>query len=127
MLSVNPVTWFEIPVSDMQRATKFYEAALSVKLAPNQMGPLQMAWFPMEKGAAGAAGSLVKGDGYVPSHQGSMVYFTVDAIDATLARIAKAGGKKLFPKTSIGQYGFIAHFEDSEGNRVSLHEVAQGS
>jgi len=22
---------------------------------------------------------------------------------------------------SIGEYGFIAHFQDSEGNRVALH------
>jgi predicted enzyme related to lactoylglutathione lyase len=126
MSSVNPVNWFEIPVSDVQRATKFYEAAFGVKLAPNEMGPLQMAWFPMEKGAPGAAGTLVKGEGFTPSHQGSMVYFRVEAIDATLKKIVKAGGKTLLPRTSIGQYGFIAHFADSEGNRVALHEAAQG-
>jgi len=27
----------------------------------------------------------------------------------------------LLPKMSIGEYGFIAHFQDSEGNRVALH------
>jgi predicted enzyme related to lactoylglutathione lyase len=125
-LQVNPVNWFEIPVSDMRRGTKFYEAAFGVKLAPNEMGPLQFAFFPMERGAAGAGGTLVEGEGYVPSHQGSMVYFRVEAIDAALKRIVKAGGKTLLPRTSIGQYGFIAHFEDTEGNRAALHEAAQG-
>lgn len=127
MLSPNPVNWFEIPVSDMRRATKFYEAAFGVKLDANEMGPFQFAFFPMEKGAPGAGGTLVKGDGYTPSHQGTMVYFRVDAIDPYLKKIVKAGGKELSPRKSIGQYGFIAHFEDSEGNRVSLHEAAQGS
>jgi predicted enzyme related to lactoylglutathione lyase len=28
----------------------------------------------------------------------------------------------LNPKTSIGEYGFVGHFEDSEaGNRVAVH------
>ena len=126
MSSVNPVNWFEVPVGDMKRATKFYEAVFGFTLAPNEMGPHQFAFFPMERGAAGAAGTLVKGEGYTPSHQGTMVYFSVDAIDAALKKIVKAGGKTLFPRTSIGQYGFIAHFEDSEGNRVCLHEAAQG-
>ena len=120
----NPVNWFEIPVRDMRRATKFYEAAFGVTLAPNEMGPCQLAFFPMERGGAGAGGTLVKGDGYTPSHQGTMVYFSTAAIDAVLPKIVQAGGKMLLPKTSIGQYGFIAHFEDSEGNRVSLHEPA---
>ncbi len=121
--SSNPVRWFEIPVRDMTRATKFYQAVFGVELAPNEMGPFQMAFFPMERGAAGAGGTLVKGDGYTPSHQGTMVYFGVDAIDASLKKIEAAGGKTLVPRKSIGQYGFIGLFEDSEGNRVALHEA----
>ena len=53
-----------------------------------------------------------------------MVYFHVNDIEATLAKIESNGGKTLFPKTGIGEHGFIAHFEDSEGNRVSLHAVS---
>lgn len=110
----------------MHRATKFYETAFGVKLAPNEMGPNQMAWFPMEMGSPGAAGTLMKGDGFTPSHQGSLVYFKVGTIDAALKKIVSAGGKTLLPRTSIGQHGFIAHFEDSEGNRVALHELPKG-
>ena len=128
MSSANPVNWFEIPVSDMQRAVKFYEAVFGGKLAPpTEMGAHLFAFFPMERGASGAAGSLVKGEGYTPAHQGTVVYFSVDAIDAALKKVGKAGGKTLFPRTSIGQYGFFAHFEDAEGNRVALHEMAQGA
>ena len=119
----NPVNWFEIPVTDMSRAKSFYEAVLSVEITETEMGPNKMGWFPMEMGATGAAGTLILGEGYTPSHSGSLVYINVDTIDPTLELIAANGGKTLMPRMSIGQHGFIAHFEDTEGNRVALHEA----
>ncbi len=118
----NPVNWFEIPVTNLARAKTFYESILGVVLTEMEMGPKKMGWFPMELGATGATGTLIQGEGYTPSHDGSLVYIHVDAIDTTLAAIGSAGGKTLLPRTSIGEHGFIAHFEDTEGNRVALHE-----
>ena len=118
----NPVNWFEIPVSDLARAKKFYEAILSVEIAETEIGPNKLGWFPMDKEAFGATGTLIKGDGYIPSHEGTLVYIHVDEISPTLEAINNAGGRTLVPRTSIGKYGFIAHFEDCEGNRVALHE-----
>lgn len=118
----NPVNWFEIPVNDIAKAKTFYESILEIELTESEMGPKKMAWFPMEMGAAGSTGSLVEGDGYTPSHEGSLVYLHVDQIDPTLEKIDASGGKTLMPRMSIGQHGFIAHFEDCEGNRVALHE-----
>jgi hypothetical protein len=118
----NPVNWFEIPVSDMGRAKEFYESVLSVEIVETEMGPNKMGWFPMEMGRMGSPGTLILGDGYKPSHDGSLVYLHVDSIDPTLEAIGGAGGKTLMSRISIGQHGFIAHFEDSEGNRVALHE-----
>jgi predicted enzyme related to lactoylglutathione lyase len=117
----NAVNWFEIPVDDLERAKKFYESVLGVELAVNQMGPLQMGWFPSHEGAPGATGSLVKGEGYTPSHAGSIVYLHVDDVETALGKVNATGGKTLVLKTGIGEYGFIGHFEDSEGNRVALH------
>ena len=122
----NPVNWFEIPVNNIASAKTFYQSAFGVELTQTEMGPSEMAWFPMEMGAAGSAGTLIQGDGYTPSHHGSLVYIGVPKIDAALARIGEAGGKTLIPRTSIGQHGFIAHFEDCEGNRVALHEAPAG-
>ncbi len=107
----NPVNWFEIPVNDMARAKTFYEKVLGIDLAETEMGPNKMAWFPMEMGAFGAAGTLIQGEGYRPSHDGSLVYIHVDKIDPTLDLINQEGGKALMLRTSIGQHGFIAHFE----------------
>ncbi len=120
----NVVNWFEIPVHDLERARRFYEGVFGIELTRSDMGPLQMAMFPIMHHAPGACGALVKADGYAPSHGGTVVYLSVDDIDATLARVTAGGGKTLFPKTGIGEYGFIAHFEDSEGNRVALHSDA---
>ena len=122
MSAVNPVNWFEIPVNDLARAKSFYESILGIELTESEMGPIKMASFPMEQGAAGAAGSLMKGDAYTPSQDGTMVYLHVDDIEVTLGKINDSGGKTLMPKMNIGQHGFMAQFEDSEGNRVALHE-----
>ena len=84
------------------------------------------ATFPMEMDRAGAAGTLIQGDGYKPSHEGSLVYLHVDSIDPTLEAIKNNGGKMIMPRLDIGQHGFIAHFEDTEGNRVALHESPAG-
>jgi predicted enzyme related to lactoylglutathione lyase len=118
---MNPVNWFEIPVIDLERAKRFYESLLGIKLTKTEMGPLKMAWFPMVQGASGATGTLVQVEGYTPSHAGTLVYLSVDDLDGILTKVKANGGKTLVPKMGIGEYGFIAHFEDSEGNRVALH------
>jgi len=116
----NPVSWFEIPVTDMPRAKAFYEQVLNVKLQPLNFGPLEMAMFPMRPGTPGAAGALMKGEAFQPSQQGVQIYFTTPDVDGTLERAQKLAGKVVLPKTRIGPLGFIASFEDSEGNRVGL-------
>jgi uncharacterized protein len=119
----NPVNWFEIPTNDLGRAQVFYEHVLGVQLSLNEIGPAKMAWFPMEKEGTGAAGTLMKAEGYTPSHSGTLVYFSVEDIEGTLKKVNEKGGKTLMPKESIGEYGFIGLFEDSEGNRVGLHSM----
>ena len=119
----NPVNWFEIPVSDMTRAQAFYSTVLGVEITGVENEQSQMGWFPMEMNTPGAAGTLVKGEGYKPSHDGSRVYINVDRIEPTFAAVNKPGGRTLMPRTSIGEHGFIAHFEDTEGNRVALYEA----
>jgi predicted enzyme related to lactoylglutathione lyase len=65
---------------------------------------------------------LVQGPGRTPSKSGTLVYFTVADIDAALRRVEGAGGRVVVPKAT-GDYGAIAHFEDSEGNLVALHQA----
>ena len=119
----NLANWFEIPVKDLERAIVFYERVFDVKLTPEEMGDMKMAMFPFDQNATGAAGSLMKAGSYEPSHAGTVVYFSVDDINETLRRITANGGKVLMPRTSIGQYGAIAQYEDTEGNRLALHSM----
>lgn len=119
----NPVQWFEIPVRNIVASTKFYEELFSTKLQPQEMGPAKMAMFSFDGSKTGASGALVQSEGYQPSNTGSVVYFTVSNLDETLKRVPELGGKVVVPRTSIGEHGFIAHFEDKEGNRVALHTI----
>lgn len=120
---INPVVWFEIPVVDMERGKAFYEAVFGQKLAVVDMGLRQMAMFSMEMGVPGIGGALVKEETFVPSYAGSMIYFSVSDITGTLDKVVVNNGKILIPKTPIGEYGFCAYFEDSEGNRIGLHTM----
>lgn len=122
----NAVGWFEIPVADMERAMKFYEAVFAVKLERHQMGPLDMAWFPSLEEGKGAAGSLVyHKEWYQPSSMaGVLIYFTAHSGDLQneLARVEPAGGKILMPRKQISEeYGYMAVVLDTEGNRIALH------
>jgi predicted enzyme related to lactoylglutathione lyase len=120
----NPVGWFEIPVADIDRAAKFYGAALGFEVARQDFFGQQFGFFPMgDCTGPGISGALINTGGKVkPSHEGTTVYFRFPALDPVIASIEKAGGKIIIPRQSIGQFGFMAQFEDSEGNRIGLHE-----
>ena len=121
----NVVGWFEIPVTDMERAIAFYEAVFEVKLDHRQMGPVDMAMFPGVEGKIGSGGSLVYSKGnYAPSKDGILIYFTAFSGDLTLelGRVEKAGGKILLPKTQISpEVGYMGLAMDTEGNRIAFH------
>lgn len=121
----NVVGWFEVPVSNMDRAIRFYETVFEFKLQRSQMGPLDMAWFPGVDKGMGAAGSLVyHKDFYKPGLDGILIYFTAFSGDLSieLSRVEAMGGKVVQPKTLISEeIGYMGIFIDSEGNRIALH------
>ena len=120
--AVNPVGYFEIPVTDMARAVRFYETVFEIRLERQTIDGYEMALFPFDPNAPGATGSLAKGDVYVPAKTGPILYFRVADIDAVLARATAGGGTVLYPKKDVGDFGHVAEFEDSEGNRIGIHK-----
>ncbi len=120
----HPVCYFEIPVNDMGRAVAFYEAVFALKLERTEIDGNEMALFPEAVGTNAITGALARGASYVPSRQGTRIYFRTDSIDTTLERAVAAGGIVMYPKTSIGDLGWVAEFEDSEGNVIALHSPA---
>ena len=116
------VGWFEIPVHNMDRAKAFYEAVFKIEIAIHDFGGMLMGWFPFNEGKPGAAGTLIKQDTYIPSQEGTLVYFISQDVQNELDRIEAAGGKIYQPKTQISpEHGFMGAFIDSEGNRIALH------
>jgi uncharacterized protein len=123
----NVISWFEIPVTDMDRAQRFYETILGVQLVPMDMPNLQMRMFPIDDPMNGIGGALCLAPGfYQPSAtDGPLVYLNGNPdVQHILDRIGKAGGKIVVPKTQISpEHGHMAVFTDTEGNRVALHSV----
>ncbi len=122
----NAVNWFEIPVSDYERAKKFYSAVIGEEIVDHHMEEKNMKYgiFPYHMESNKVGGALVQMEGMKPSMDGSTVYLNGgDDLSVPLSRIEAAGGKILMPKTDIQENGFIALFTDTEGNKVALHSM----
>ncbi len=117
----NPGTYFEIPVTDFERAVGFYEAVFLCELQIENIDGNQMAVFPGHPKSPGIIGALAKGSSYKPSMDGSRIYLHTASIDETLKLVIENGGQVEYPKTSIGDLGWVAEFIDTEGNRIALH------
>jgi predicted enzyme related to lactoylglutathione lyase len=122
--SPHTLSWFEIPVTNFTRAKAFYEAVLGRSIEPMTMGPITMGFLSTDPTAV--SGAIVLGEGGTPSQLGTVVYFNGgDDLAPMLARVMKAGGSVVVPKTEIGNdFGYFAHFVDTEGNKVGLHSMA---
>ena len=117
----NALNWFEIPSTDLDRAIRFYETVLELKLTGEVFGGTPMAVFPSGH-PSDIYGALIQTSTRRPSLDGSLVYLNATGkLEACLERIPRAGGEVLMPKTDIGEPGFIAIFRDTEGNSVALH------
>ncbi len=120
--STNALNWFEIPASNINRSKEFYEMIFSIEMPINEMHNSVMAFFPWESGSGKATGALVQSEMHKPSKEGSIIYLNANPnLDPILKRVEKAGGKILVPKMDIGEHGFIAFIEDTEGNKVGIH------
>jgi len=125
----NAISWFEIPAVDLNRAQKFYETIFNIQMIPLDTPNFQMRMFPVENMMNGIGGALSKSEHfYKPSAtDGPLVYLNANPdVQNVLDKIEAAGGKIVVPKTQISpEYGYMAVFIDTEGNRVALHSVPQ--
>ncbi len=123
-MTPNAVHWFEIPAADLARARRFYEAIFAIEMRPLELGNgLTMAMFPATP-TQGVGGALCHHPQYYrPSRDGVLVYLNADPdLAVVLGRIERSGGEVLVGKTQISpEYGYMAVFVDTEGNRVALH------
>jgi predicted enzyme related to lactoylglutathione lyase len=121
---MNPITWVEIPVSDMERAVKCYNTLFGWDLKIIDLGDLTMAWFPNDEKRVGASGTLILQESYVPSQEGALVYFESDDVQIQVDRFASAGCSLIKNKSQISpDHGYMAAALDSEGNRIAFHSI----
>lgn len=117
------VSWFEIPVRDLERAQAFYEKLLAKALRREAMGPQTLAVIPFDP-AQGVGGALISGVHIPdPSPNGTLVYLNAEpSLDAAVERAVAAGGRVATPRVELPEgMGCFAHVIDTEGNRVGLH------
>jgi predicted enzyme related to lactoylglutathione lyase len=122
----NTIDWFEIYTSNFDRAKKFYTEVFRLQLtdlpvSSDRHADMKYATFPARATTPG--GALVKIEQAKPGYGGTLVYFASEEINAELSRVEAAGGKILRSKTNLGEFGYIALIEDTEGNLVGLHST----
>ncbi len=121
MTKVNPVGWFDIHVSNMDRAKKFYETVFNLQLVDLPLEWGKQSLFPFDHESPNISGALVEKADMTPTGNNTVVYFETEDCIAEEQRIEAAGGTILRPKMSIGDFGFVSICLDTEGNTIGLH------
>ncbi|MBX9782664.1 MAG: VOC family protein [Chitinophagaceae bacterium] len=123
------ISWFEIPTNDIDRAQQFYETIFEIKLNPLDMPNIKMRMFPLDNPLEGTGGALCYAEGFYKASatDGPLLYLNGNPdVQHVLDKVEAAGGKILVPKTQISEeYGYMAVFLDTEGNRIALHSVPE--
>lgn len=119
----NKIVWTDIPVNNLERASKFYSKIMNLEFTIEEFGNIKFALCPHTDEEA--AFCLIEEKNFKPcnlDYTTPMIYLNVnERIDQALSEVTKHGGKIINTKEQIGPYGFRAIILDSEGNRLALH------
>ena len=120
----NLISIIEIPVTDFQRATKFYEAILGVAIEAMEMDGVELGVIPSDEGTVSVV--LAKGNDYQPTTSGAVLYLNMaEDLQPTLDKVTSNGGNVIVPKSEISpEMGYFALFIDTEGNKLGLHSMS---
>jgi hypothetical protein len=125
----NAISWFEIPATDLPRAQHFYETIFGIQMIPVDMENIKMRMFPLDDNMTEIGGAVVDSGGFhKPSlTEGPLIYLNGNPdVQQVLNKVEAAGGAIMVPKTQISpEYGYMAVFIDTEGNRIGLHSIPQ--
>jgi uncharacterized protein len=119
---VMQAVWVEIPVSDLERAATFYQTVFGLPAGEVSDEGVRRTLTLVNPGENGAGISLNQTANFEPSASGTLVYLQTDG--GALDKISAAGGKIVQEKTSMGESGFYATVQDTEGNLLALYFVA---
>ncbi len=121
------IVHFEIPFDDGDRARAFYSGVFGwqtqempeMQYTMVMTGPVGDNSMPSEPGYING-GMFQRTDTLnVP-----VLTINVDSIEAALDKVEASGGKTVEAKQAVGDMGFVAYINDSEGNLIGLWENA---
>jgi uncharacterized protein len=121
-----PVSHFEIPFDDEERASRFYSQVFGwdINAIPEMnyvmAGTTECDENKMPKTPGAINGGLYKRDDKLSNNP--VVVITVPNLDNHIMILEGAGGKIVFPKVKVGDMGYYAQFKDTEGNIVGIWE-----
>jgi predicted enzyme related to lactoylglutathione lyase len=127
-MAADTLCWTDIPVTNLDRAIKFYSAVLGEEIKKLSEGGMEYGLLPhKEQNASGCL--CIRGDSggvdNTPSANGPLIYLSVEGRLDEAVEVARAnGGKVLRARQQIGEHGSRAVIIDSEGNRIALHSSA---
>lgn len=124
-MSGDTLCWTDIPVTNLDRAIKFYSAVLAKDVKKLLEGGTEYGLLPHDEGNASGCLCVRSDSGGVdnrPSANGPLIYLLVEGrLDEAVEAARANGGKILRARQQIGEHGFRAVIIDSEGNRIALH------
>lgn len=114
----NNLVWFDLPVKNLERASRFYQAVLNRNVEIQQFEEMTFAVIEHQDGNGGCL--IIAPD--LVTEQGPLIYLNVHGrIEDAVNQVEDNGGKILMDIHPIGPYGKRAVILDSEGGRVALH------
>ena len=93
------------------------------------MENIRMRMFPLDDMMTQVGGAIVDSGGFHKASltEGPLIYLNGNPdVQVVMDKVEAAGGKVMVPKTQISpEYGYMAVFVDTEGNRIGLHSIPQ--
>lgn len=113
----NHLCHFEFMVSDSEKAKQFYGKVFDWEF---KVDPGMANYTMIDAGKEPGGGIMNKPD--TAPHHALSVYFCVDSVEETMAKVAEAGGQVIVPKMEIPNVGWWGLFADRDGIPVGIFE-----
>ena len=118
----NFAVWFELPVSDMEKSIRFFNAVFQTELNKvEDMGPNPIAMFPYGV-EDGVAGHLYPGKPPARGTGPTIHLACPDTLEATVGRFASAGGEIVSEPVAIPSGRFVYGL-DPDGNSIGMFQA----
>ena len=120
---MDKVVHFEIPVDDITRAHKFYSTVFGWKMNPVpgmdytivHTVEIDEKHMPKEPGAIN--GGMMKRNEHIKS---PVITINVENVDNAIENTKIHGGTLVMGKLQVGDMGYTAYIQDTEGNVIGL-------